>query len=72
MTEDRFEFLWHSEIITHIAATVVTIVNNATNATRISTIHASDFVFPKDALNGARVVSNLTVTTDIGGVDYTL
>jgi hypothetical protein len=68
----NFQFNWYSEIFTHTAATIVKFVNNATNVTRTSTIRASDFVLPSAARYAAYSVSDLVITTDMGGVIYTL
>lgn len=51
---------------------MVKFVNNSTNVTRTSTIHASDFVLPEKARIAAIQVSETVIKTDIGGVDYTL
>ena len=72
IAEHHFQFDWYSEVFTHTAATIVKIVNNSTNVTRTSTIRASSFVIPSQARYAAIPVSELVVTTDIGGVDYTL
>jgi hypothetical protein len=52
----------------------VKFVNNATNVTRTSTIHVSDFVLPSTAAKyfSAVVVSELVITTEMGGIEYKL
>lgn len=68
----NFEFDWSNEIYTHTAATIVTIINNATNVTRVSTIYASGFILPDSARGDAQTVSDVTLTTNLAGIDYTL
>lgn len=59
-------------MFTHIAATVVKFVNNATNVTRTTTIRASDFVLPISAAYAAFQVSDVVLTTEMAGINYTL
>ncbi len=67
----HYNFDWHSEAYTHVAARVVKFVNNATNVTRTSTILGSDFVLPTPLAN-VDMVSDLVITTELNGVNYTL
>jgi hypothetical protein len=66
-----YQYNWHSEAYTHVAARVVKFVNNATNVTRTSTILGTDFVLPT-ALSNVELVSDLVITTELNGVNYTL
>lgn len=67
-----FEFQWNDQAYTHVAATVVKFVNNATNVTATSTIQGSNFTLPPSAAAGAFIVSDSVITTNIGGTLYTL
>jgi hypothetical protein len=65
---------WADSIFTHTAATIVKLVNNASNVTRTSTIREAEFVLPSTVprLEDMYPVSDLTLTTQLGGVNYTL
>lgn len=67
-----FEYDWFHEAYTHVAATVVKFVNNATNATITSTIQGSSFTLPYSAANAAIIVSDSVIKTTMDGVVYTL
>ncbi len=65
---------WSKSTFTHTAATIVKLVNNATNVTRTSTIQAAEYVLPSTVprLGHMYPVSGLTLTTQLGGINYTL
>lgn len=68
-----FELDWYQQVYTHVAATVVKFVNNATNVTVTSTIQNDNFTLPQSAAgNAARIVTDSVITTTIGGTLYTL
>lgn len=70
-----FEYDWFHEAYTHVAATVVKFVNNATNATITSTIQGSSFTLPYSAAYAAYaaiIVSDSVIKTTMDGVVYTL
>lgn len=67
-----FEYTWYDQAYTHVDATVVKYVNNATNATITSTMRGSRFTLPLSAAPAAYIVPDSVITTVIGGVAYTL
>lgn len=69
---ENFEFMWYHQAYTHVAATVVKFVNNATNVTKTSTIQGGSFELPSSAAGDAMIVSDSVITTNIGGISYTL
>ncbi|MCJ1466315.1 hypothetical protein MMC07_004934 [Pseudocyphellaria aurata] len=69
----NFGFEWHDQAYTHVAATIVKFVNNATNVTITSTVQGDVYTLPAGAVAGAAlVVSDSVITTVIGGTLYTL
>ncbi len=70
--ETHFEFLFWDDVYTHIAATIVKTVNNATNVTRTSTVYGTDFDLPLTNEIDAVTVPSLVITTNIAAIDYTL
>lgn len=68
----NFDYQWHDQAYTHVAATVVKLVNNATNVTKTSTIQGGSFKLPPSAAYAAMIVSDSVITTSIGGISYTL
>lgn len=69
----QFDLQWYSEAYTHVAATVLKFVNNATNITTTSTIQGSTFKLPESIdYDLPEIVSNSVITTNIGGTVYTL
>ena len=68
----RFDLQWYKETYTHVAATVLKFVNNATNITTTSTIQGTTFKLPRSANYAAQIVSDSVITTNIGGTVYTL
>ncbi len=71
IVETYFQFMWE-DVYTHTAATIVKIVNNATNVTRTSTVYGTEIDLPVTTEIGAVPVSGLVITTNIGAIDYTL
>lgn len=68
-----FELDWYQQVFTHVAATVVKFVNNATNVTVTSTIQKDNFTLPESAAYAiAGIVTDSVITTNIGGTLYTL
>ena len=67
-----FEYDWFHQAYTHVAATVVKFVNNATNATITSTIQGSSFTLPYSAAYAAIIVSDSVITTAMDEEVYTL
>ena len=69
----EFGILWHTSLYTHTAATVVLLVNNASNVTQTSTIQASGFVIPASLnYNFPQAVPYSIFTTTLGGTEYAL
>lgn len=68
----NFDYQWYHQAYTHVAATVVKFVNNATNVTKTSTIQGGSFDLPPSAAYAAMIVSDSVITTNIDGISYTL
>ena len=69
----NFDLQWYPQVYTHVAATIVKFVNNATNVTKTSTISGRNFTLPSSAAgDDASVVFDSVITTHIGGTLYTL
>ena len=63
---------WQQSVFYHTAATVVVSSDNATNATRTSTIPGSPIALPSNLGGIVRPVDGSVLSTEFAGTEYSL